>query len=478
MNVPAVDEKDFYERRDDRQRRVAANDDYQSVQTAIVAGGAVTEIRSGQQAILTAANLLARWSRCVRLAFPNAGLHPSLANEGQQDLHGAAREVMSRADPFGDFTTTAPQSDALVLQVGPDPEELGGAPSIAVWGEGWEAVGWAPAQERAPVRSVDGPVFEPSLQLAVCLGVGQLFKEALGQAEAKHLTGFRWSLWGQQRRPLTASAQDGASEIPRSSGSYLGRLLHVGVGAVGSCVLYYLDLLDVEADVVVVDYDLVEVENLDRSLLFGWPDAIPEEQAKVRAAEARLADSTVRVRSFQGSWREYVDDRLSGDGPFDVWLPLANEYGVRRSMAMNLPPLMLHGSTSRDWGVFLGRHIPLRDYCLHCRFPEEGAQASFPCGEGDPVAEPDRPKDEQIDPSLPFVSAAAAALVVGEVLKLGVSDYADQPNYVSVNLKSSMENVVALEHPRREGCPTCKHLLREHWSDRYGGSKYAHLSDG
>jgi hypothetical protein len=45
---------------------------------------------------------------------------------------------------------------------------------------------------------------------------------------------------------------------------------------------------------------------------------------------------------------------------YDVWLPLANEFGVRHALQHSVPPLMIHASTTANWGVNHGRHLPGR----------------------------------------------------------------------------------------------------------------------
>lgn len=477
MTVPPVSREEFYDRRDDRQRRLATSSDYQAARTAIVADRTVVDSLVGQRALLTAGNLLSRWSRTVDLAFPNADLVTGMDNRSGPDLHSVVRGTMRRADPFGDFGIRAPGSHALTLQVGPRSEDTVEVPLFASWAQGWEALGWTPGQGQEPSVEATGRVFEPSLQLAVCIGVAQIFKRAVGQSQEDLIDPYRWSLWGHERRSVVSPPHHEAPPVPSASSMEIGSILQVGVGAVGSNVLYFLSLLACHAEISLVDYDNVEVENLDRTLLFGWPDALPDERPKVDAAAERLQGGNLELDPFPGTWGQFVDERLRETAGFDVWLPLANENRVRPAMAMSFPPLMLHGSTSRDWGVYLGRHIPLLDYCLHCRFPEESREPMFLCGEGKPVSQQgDAQEGEQLDPSLPFISAAAAALVVGELLKLGCTGYVDEPNYVNANLHGSMGEILALQRSGPPECPTCSNVPVLRWRSRIDESAYAHLT--
>lgn len=475
MTSPPIDADTYYQRRDDRQRRVTASADYQSTRTGLIARKDVARSREGQRGLLTAANLLARWSRTVDLDVPDADLHPGCRWGKARRLRPALKATMYRGDPFGDFVFRSPRPNSPTLQVGPAGRQ-DVSPSFAAWAAGWEALGWAPGRHPAPDIDAQESLFGPSLQLAVCLGVGQVFKEAIGQAKDEHLEDFRWSLWNHELRSAAGAPIESAPQLLPEAAADAGRMLQVGVGAVGSNVLYFLRHLQIQATVTLVDFDVVEVENLDRSLLFGWPDAVPVEKRKVNAAKKLLAGSSISSVAFDGAWSDFAGERLEEEPSYDIWLPLANERGVRRAMASSLPSPMIHGSTSADWEIFCGRHIPLREYCLSCRFPDGGPDPEFACSRGNPVdSEGSNDEAEQIDPSLPFVSAAAAALVVGEVLKLNHDGCVDQPNYVSANLRSSMKQVVALQHPRRDDCSTCRNAPVAAWEARVAGTKYAAL---
>lgn len=477
MKPPPITEQEYYERRDDRQRRLAMNVDYQSARTAVIATQEVVGTPAGQRAILTATNLLARWSRTVDLAFPDADLALGTGDSGDGGrLHDKVHSWMERADPFGDFGFREPGPDALGLAIGPDSASVDA--SFAVWADGWSALGWRPARDSRPALQTDSSPYTPALLLAACIGVGQLFKEAVGQDPGDFVRGVRWSLWDHVRTSVDQARDQSEPQVPSIEDEDLGRLLQVGAGAVGSNVLYFLDLLGVSADVTLVDYDTVEVENLDRSLLFGWPDAVPTEMSKSEAAASLVTSPQLSVSDHDLAWGEYVSAELEQEPPFDIWLPLANEGGVRRSMAKQFPPVMVHGSTSSDWEVYLGRHIPLQDYCLHCRFPSSQAEPDYPCSTGKSATQQEASTSsrEDPDPSLPFLSAAAAVLVVGELFKLGAPGYIEHPNYVCGNLHGSMDTLIALSRRPSDNCPTCRHAPEGRWAERIQGTRYGQLA--
>lgn len=100
-----------------------------------------------------------------------------------------------------------------------------------------------------------------------------------------------------------------------------------------------------------------------------------------------------------------------------MWVSLTNEDGAWAAVPFQLPPVVLHGTTTSGWGFSAGRHIPRQEDCTLCRLPRPIAEFRGPCAEGEIGAEPTGPP---VRASLPFLSAASAALVLAEMLKLCV----------------------------------------------------------
>jgi len=97
---------------------------------------------------------------------------------------------------------------------------------------------------------------------------------------------------------------------------------------------YFLGRLPVEGTLQLVDFDPVELVNLNRSPLFTARHA-REGTAKVDAAADFLGDQ-MEVRPFEGG--DYASFTATDPEPADVVLPLANERNVRRSIQHNRPP--------------------------------------------------------------------------------------------------------------------------------------------
>lgn len=363
-------EDEFYSRRGDRMRRLAPNLRYQETPVSVVATPDTAGTHLGQVMILATVNLLARWARKIDVYVPNHQLLiPSLGDETLQDR---VKSEVRQADPFNGLHFRSPRSDALILQVGREtPASL--SPDYAVASDGWDAVGWRPGQDNVSWSTTEEH-FIPAAQFASCLGVAQTFKQATGQSEKKWFEGIRWRMWNYEILPVDEGAQQSCPSI--SSARFdLGRILQVGIGAVGSNVLYFLAQTGIEADLTAIDYDKVELENLDRSLLFGIDHVLGSGAGSTdsgmkkayAAQEALVTSDRLAITPFVGSWNEFVEKRLSAE-QYDVWLALANEEGAWNSMAKNFPPLVLQSTTSHDWRITLGRHVPLLEYCLRCRF--------------------------------------------------------------------------------------------------------------
>ena len=142
----------------------------------------------------------------------------------------------------------------------------------------------------------------------------------------------------------------------------------------GSSAAYCIQLAGVTGEVTILDKDVVKIANFNRSPIFGRKTI---GLSNSKAAAAHLAESGLRAIALPVWWNDYIEQQNRRTLPFDVWLPLANDFGVRFSMQSNVPPLMIHASTTANWGVNHGRHLPGTDDCLADRFPNEVSGCIF-----------------------------------------------------------------------------------------------------
>jgi len=414
-----MDAATFYTLRDDRTNRCAPSPAYQCVRCTVTLQEDLLASRTGRVLFGVVGNLLARWCRHVTFVVPT----PDPVVE-------ETLSVMRDADPFGTFTATtsgAPEM-GIHLHLGREPHASTDQ-TVVVDAGGWLA--W--------LGTTEGPALPTDEQnilgavAAACLGVAQVFKIA-SEPQGQRLRSGVFDM-------CSLSWTDTIPPPRRWEAFALGRLLLVGAGSVGSAVAYVLHLAQATADLTVVDKDRVGIENLNRSPLFGMQViGLPKVTALTRA----LTGSTVRVAPVDAWWDEFVT--ASDTGVFDIWLPLANERGVRWSMQHNIPPLMIHASTGVNGGVNFGRHIPGRGDCLIERFPDT-VSAPLACATS-PVPTP----QGAIDAALPFASVFAGLLVVADLARLLMPGYPQVPNLTVLDFGSDLAQPLLVDRNARPGC--------------------------
>lgn len=447
---------EFYELRDDRTNRCTAVRGYQNTTCILYLSSSLAETKAAQVTFLAAANLLSRWCRRVTLVAPCVALHPALGSPSGNLIETALKQ-MRDADPFGSFCAqdSPPQSvHDIALCVGDDVPELPAARPVFVNAVGWLA---SISQKRpSPILRTEnencvGPI------AAACFGVAQVFKMALGIPENSLL---RDGIFDLFRLDWTDTLNAGPS--PETD---IGRLLMVGAGSVGSSAVYCMRMASVTGEITILDKDIVKIENFNRSPIFGRQTI---GLSKSKAAAAHLAKSGLRAIALPVWWNDYIKKQYRKTFPFDVWLPLANDFGVRFSMQNNVPPLMIHASTTANWGVNHGRHLPSTDDCLADRFPNDGTSADLVCATGETIVQ-----DERIDAALPFCSLFAGLLVTAELLRLQLPNYPQVPNFALLDWYATLDTIQKWDKAPRSSC-ICREQNRDfhqmfnkttrHWS--------------
>lgn len=425
-----------------------------------VAPQVVSSITLQRMAII-AANLMARWARNVKIVAPDAPLYPPLCREGHDTLHARLHSEMMGADPFGHFvvtTTSDTKEGALRLFIGPwsNPAIPFTEEDFIISASSWSAVG---QRGVSPPWQVEHSATAPAAALAAALGVADVFKRAVGHPKRDWIQDFSWSTWSHafDRNPPHTPSEVG---IPASLD--LGNLLLAGVGAIGSAILYILATMPIAGRLTLLDHDTVNPSNLNRSPLFNVNHAI-NGQKKVEACAEYMAPYGIDMDVVSGTWHEHA---LSlSKRAYDVWISLTNEDGAWAEMPFQMPPIVLHGTTTSGWGLGFGRHIPRLEDCTRCRMPHPEAVFRGPCAEG----EIDTSEDElPIRASLPFLSVAAAALVVAELQKLHYRELPTLPNMAAADLRKGLPTIIAATLLSNDDCPGCRANSGPIW-EKYGG---------
>jgi len=395
----------FYALRDDRTDRCvetfADGRAYQRKHIAVVIDPVRATTIAGRVLLFAVTALLARWCRIVTLvAAPSESIDRALA-------------AMHDADPFGQFSKarSIPVDADFVLHIG----GRGDADAIAIDGSGWIAR-VAPANAaQTPLKDAPHPL---GALAAACLGVAELFRRSVGfeplvQVRMLDLLNLGWT-------DTPGDAPDPTRDI--------GNVLLIGAGAVGSGVAYAVALCDLIGRFTVIDYDRIKIENFNRSPLCARST---HNMLKADAVVDALVASGSLAVPFHGSWDDFVRSGQLGAHRAAVWVPVANEGGVRSAVQRNFPPVAVHGSTSVNWSVNYGRHVPDIDDCFLCRFPTQAASESalacatsaLPTSEG-----------VTVDAALPFASVFASVFVAAELARRTLPSYgAAQPNFAKVD---------------------------------------------
>lgn len=377
----------------------------------------------GQVAILVAANLFGRMTPALALDIPAVPIVAPLPWAGK-NLHTFVLEQLFAADPFGKFESRAARDGDYILHLGRT-----GAPTI-VHGSGWNLFAGRAVSPLADDETANpiGPA------MAAILAGAEAFRGALSQAPAFQLNALTWQ---------AGMAPPEAAPLPAVPSP--GEVWFVGLGSVGTAILYVLSLATRAFSAQLIDMDEVKIHNLDRSPLFlarhvGWNKAAAAADYLTGIGMAGVEAEPVALDE-SATWR----DRPPGVP--DVLVSAANERNVRAVIENGYPPLQIYGTTGRNWQAAVIRHTPLEDPCSCCLFPET-AHAPTTCATGS-VAQVDG--GEQVDAALPFLSFAAGAMAAAEIIKRGLPGYPFTPNRVILNTSPNVRPVPAALS-MRPGC--------------------------
>lgn len=417
------DAESFYRLRDDRTQQCVECTAYQTASCTVTIDDSLLVTPAGLAMLTVSCNLLSRWCRDVAIVLPDS-------------FFGIGRALLAQmhdADPFGNFRVTSSAfRTAASLHIGP---LLSGSPKgcVCISSSGWFAA----------ISRTQNAYLSPSNSenligaiAAACFGVAEVFKSAVGMPAETFVADGIFDLFAIRRVAEPCSH-------PELSQREIGNILMVGAGSVASSAAYFMSLIGLAGSLKVVDFDWVKVENFNRSPLFGHANY---GQRKADALAEYLKASSIEVSAISTSWSDFVRDR-GLDTQYDIWLPLANEEDVRWSMQQNLPPIMIHASTSKNWGVNYGRHWPGIDDCLACRFPNRAIKNALRCSTGPvPIA------SASVDAALPFLSFFAGLLIVAEIARLQVRPYARMQNYAAFDFNSKLEEIQTWDMKVRPEC--------------------------
>ncbi len=451
--------EEFYDRSQDRTRRYLGGEFFESARVALTMSPEIARSYSGQVLALSTANLLSRFCRHAYIAIPDVSLHPYLVRPAATTLLKRIEQEMRGANPFAEYQygDSFARGADYTLQLG-DTEIAGLDADLVADADGWNAfIGHEATSSFSNHSSLNpiGPV------AAACLAVADVFKVFTNAPASYRIKGRVFSIFDLS---LTDSVQVHPT-LPSNLST--GTTQMIGVGSVGSAVVYLLGLLPITGNLTLIDHQDVEYENLDRSPIFMMSDV---GRSKVDVARDWLAPGQLLGTPYPVNYSEFIEKYGRGNPSPDLVLLLANEENVYSVLQNNFPPLVLYGTTTAGWGVNLGRHIPLQEECVLCRYPNQG-KPSYKCS----TTHITTAAQERVDASLPFLSLMAGVLATAELLKAQIDGYPFHGNYAFIDMMGPAETVQVQQRHQRANC-ICSQQSRAIYEKCIAGSRWASLS--
>ena len=345
----------------DRMDRVdGINQHYKDHTVNIVVDNAGLQRIPLQAMLLISANLLSRWCKKVNVHTENSEC--LLQNFLGRSLHEVLIEQAAKS-PACDFTVNSGESVKFdsTLFIG-NVFETGTLNTVWIDSSGWLA-GWGNSQPTARVEYRNGDANILGASWAACLAVAEIFRFSVGLPE--DITDPMWySLFDFQS---SASPESLSNPGSFSENLDLGIAHQVGCGAVGSSFIYLLSLLNWKVDLHIIDYDEVQDHNCPTSLIFSEENGILGDK-KAEICKKFISPGPLNVVPHIGDYKEFIDSGKYKESMPDLILCFANERNIWLNIVHELPPLNYHATTTRNWGINFGRHIPLKEWCLVCRF--------------------------------------------------------------------------------------------------------------
>lgn len=373
--------EEFYRGRDQRTVQLGGEPVAMAAPVCFRAADRTVSSAAGQVLLLALVNMAARVHRRIVVDAPDAELlAPALVPA--TTLLEAVAGTVTAIDPFCDIRFTPGSGhEAVMIGLGDDVENCH-------WYVG--ASGYRATLTNRPVLVTEEPSTAWGAGLAACLGAAAAYYAVHGHRPQP----VQLSLWDLNTGP---DAPTGSSILAPID---VGKVAVIGAGAVGCALCYWVGNVGMVGQWEVVDHDVVELHNTNRSMAFlavhaGWPKGEPADKAPVAAGLIGATPRTMR----------YAEWATSPSTP-DLVLALANGDGVRHDIGQRGEPILLHATTSRSATAELHRHVPDIDQCIGCRFPD-ARPPDLACSTA-PALHTDGGSE---DAALPFLSAAAGLLL-------------------------------------------------------------------
>jgi len=417
---------------------------------------------SNQVMVIVAINILAKWCNKIILDVPENAKFSHTHYKGEL-LTSLLAKIIKQNDQYTkfEFNSLRQQKLDIILSIGKG-NSISKVPIIYVESNGWLAGCGKNIYESIEKTADLNPI---GAAFSACLGNAALFRELLGFENQE--TFWTWHDLFSNQKLLNLKNWKDPGFINQLN---LGKVLQVGCGAVGSSFAFLLTLTPVAGILTLIDFDRVKIENLISSIAFLDYDA-RNEVLKIDACEKILKQSNLTVEKHEGDYSSFIKKGSYLNDYPDLILCLANEKNIWSTIQHNYPPLVFHATTSATWGLNVGRHIPLHDGCIVCRFGIQRTGATPICGNS--IIEADSDKEEVRLGVLPFLSPASAVLLLSEMFKMQVTKSNPKSNFTEFSMKvSNSARFINSFRQRKIDCPVCSNQDQEEYKRYFSKSKY------
>jgi hypothetical protein len=459
-------DEDWYQNRDKRTDGCTqVNNAYKSATVRVI----ITEnLREHRVQLLTLFSIimLAKWCRNIKLQLVDT---PCLVENFNGNFSVFITKKVHAIDPFCHFNINEPLSwqQDIVLYIGNEVTEENDQ-YVTINGSGWySACGYNKPAKLAITN--DGPDVL-GICFAACLANAALFRFLTRAVEKPYC---KWySLFSGEVNDTPFHS----SKIAPHFQPELGRVHLIGCGAIGSSLVALLPYLQPTAQVLLVDPDVVEDHNTSSSMLFTYDDAKMNKE-KIAVCKEYLYGFGISAELFKEDYARYAYQYHATDlNTPDLVLCFANENNIWSTIQNQYPPVCFHATTSKSWGIHIGRHIPMKENCLVCTFKDFIDSNFTPvCAEVNTHVTKEENRDAYHTAILPFLAPAAACICLAEILKFSKGSYQSENN-TTFNM-SIAEAVFMKERESFGHCYICASQT-EIYQQLGPFSKFWHLSVG
>ena len=457
-----MNKEEWYKKRDDRSNRLAEilGDDFYTVKVGIFIADDFATSYSVQYLTIFTLNMLVRWCRRIEIIIGDSGFTlPLMSGDAKENIYTFLKEI----DPYVEIDFVSRFKEAsYVLSIGTPPVNIT-LPYYWINASGWIS-GFGKNRNSSMPEDNSFNILGPAF--SACLGNSLLFKKLFNIRKPDAFLQY-YSLYDF----LSSNNYQDLRNPALSEVQNLGNIYQIGCGAVGSSLDYFLSFLPWDFKLHLIDYDRVEAENCNSSMLFTFNDA---DINTYKTHNCKNIFTYQQPEEYRTDYAGFIEEGNLSRIPPDVILCLANERNVWSTIQENFPPIVLHATTTQNWGINFGRHIPMKEWCIMCRFHNEIRHQFIPvCGAGEISI---KGESETLG-SLPFLSPAAAVVLLSEIVKLPYKFYPANDNFVQFGFLQNPHNnsFICLQRNHDVNCPVCNIQDRELHKHLISRSRYQSL---